>query len=301
MVRSLSPMHRILIVSAFASISACASAPRVSASPLAAAGDPACVPDSELIVRDEAAILALIPCLEHPDPAIRDAYAIGALTGSLRGGTYPPETLQRLYTGLTGMLARGNTDPQGFRGPFAALALAELARTDRIAPWMTEAQRSGLISLAQMYLASLQDFRGYSETEGWRHGVAHTADLLMQLSLNPQLTKPQAEQILAAISLKVGTPQHAYVFGESERLAAPVLYLAQRQMFTEAEWNAWFNGLWPAEDVLRKTAYSSEAALAKTHNLRAFAQAVYVSADVNGDAAFAPVRETALSLLKGLP
>lgn len=294
-------MHRILIVSAFASISACASAPRVSASPLAAAGDPACVPARELIVRDEAALLALIPCLEHPDPAIRDAYAIGALTGSLRSGTYPPETLQRLHTGLTSMLARGNTDPQGFRGPFAALALAELARTDRIAPWMTEAQRSGLISLAQMYLASLQDFRGYSETEGWRHGVAHTADLLMQLSLNPQLTKPQAEQILAAISLKVGTPQHAYVFGESERLAAPVLYLAQRQMFTEAEWTAWFNGLWPAEDVLRKTAYSSEAALAKTHNLRTFAQAVYVSSNVDGDAAFVPVREAALSLLKGLP
>jgi hypothetical protein len=264
-------------------------------------GDPACVPNRALIVRDEAALLSLLPCLEHPDPATRDAYAFGSLSGSLRGGTYPPETLRRLKTGLTDMLARAGTDPGGFRGPFAVLALSEVARTDRIEPWMTEAERSGLISLAQMYLAQLSDYRGYSDTEGWRHGVAHTADLLMQLSLNSQLTKPQAEQILAAVALKVGAPQHAYVFGESERLAAPVMYLAQKQMFTEAEWTAWLTGLWPADDELRKTAYASEGALAKLHNLRAFGQAVYVSADASGDEAYAPLARAALELLKGLP
>ncbi len=280
-------------------VAACASTGE--AAPPASAAMPACVPDRALIVRDEAALLALLPCLEHPDPAIRDGYAFGALSGSLRGGTYPPATLRRLHIGLTGMLARAHPDPEGFRGPFAALALAELARTDRIAPWMTEAERSGLISLAQAYLAQLTDYRGFSETEGWRHGVAHTADLLMQLSLNPQLTKPQAEQILAAIALRVGTSQHAYVFGESERLAAPVIYLAQTEMFTEAEWTAWFTGLWPAGDELRKTAYSSEAALAKLHNLRAFAQSVYVSADASGDRIYAPLAKAALELLSGLP
>lgn len=301
-------MRRALIVSALASITACVSSPVLPASEssplaplMAVPGVPACMPDMELLTRDEAALLALIPCLEHPDPAIRDSYAFSALSAELRGGTHSTKTLRRLHVILTDMLARGHPDPDGFRGPFAALALAELARTDRIAPWMTEEQRSGLISLAGMYLARLQDYRGYSETEGWRHGVAHTADLLMQLSLNPELTKPQAEAILAAIALKVGTTQHAYIFGESERLAAPVTYLAFKETFTTEEWSAWFAGLWPPEDTLREDAYTSEAALRKLHNLRAFTQSVYINAVASNDDRMKPVAGAAFEFLNQLP
>lgn len=189
----------------------------------------------------------------------------------------------------------------GFRGPFAALALAEVGRTDRIAPWMSEAERSELIAAASAYLAALTDYRGFSEADGWRHGVAHTADLLMQLSLNPQLTKPQAEAILAAIALKAGAPGHAYVFGESERLAAPVTYLAFKETFTADEWSAWFTSLWPPEDPARDTVFKSEASLARLHNLRAFAQSVYVNAMASDDARMKPVAGAALQFLKGLP
>jgi hypothetical protein len=301
-------MRNLLVLSALL-VSACASSP--PAPPASA-----CTVPAGMAVMDDtwlettramsagekaALVLSLPDCLESPDPAVRDGYAYETLSGLLRGEAVGPDTLRPLKAELLSRLARTGEDAGGFRGPFAALALAEVARTDRIAPWMDVAERSALIAAAHSYLAGLTDYRGFSDTEGWRHGVAHTADLLMQLSLNPDLTRPQAEAILAAIALKVGTPDHAYIFGESERLAAPVMYLAQRELFTGEEWTAWFTGLWPADDPLREVAYRSEAALARLHNLRAFSEAVYVSAVASHEDTYGPVGEAAFTLLNQLP
>lgn len=303
-------MHRILIFSLLASVSACAAVTAPAAAPsetpeIAAshAPPPPCgVVEAPAAPADKAALALSLPdCLENPDPALRDDYAFTTLAALLRGGDIDPSTLRTLKADLLARFADANADMHGFRGPFAALALAEVARTDRIAPWMSEAERSELIAAASTYLAALTDYRGFSASEGWRHGVAHTADLLMQLSLNPQLTKPQAEAILAAIALKAGTPDHAYVFGESERLAAPVTYLAFKETFTADEWSAWFTSLWPPEDPARETAFKSEASLARLHNLRAFAQSVYVNAIASNDDRMKPVAGAALQFLNQLP
>lgn len=248
----------------------------------------------------DALALSLLPCLADPDPVLRDGVTYTALSQMMRSELIGVETVAALKAALLEMLA-ADEDAGGFARPFAALALAEVARTDRVSPWMTEDQRSELIAAAHSYLATLTDYRGFSDAEGWRHGVAHTADLLMQLSLNPQLTKPQAEAILAAVALKTGPAEHAYVFGESERLAAPVMYLARRDFFSEAEWTVWFESLWPGDDPLREDAYRSEAALAKLHNLRAFSQSVYVSAKASNEATYEPVARGAFALLNSLP
>lgn len=302
----------ILLVAACASAPAPAtpapSPPTVSALPCPAAARLAALGDERargeaILDMDPAARPALasslLPCLADPDPALRDGVAYSALSQMMRSQLIAADTIATLRDGLLVMLAAG--DEAGFARPFAALVLAEVARTDRVSPWMSPEERSALIEAAHAYLATLTDYRGFSDTEGWRHGVAHTADLLMQLSLNPELTRQQAEAILAAIALKVGTPDHAYIFGESERLAAPVMYLARREFFTAEEWTAWFAGLWPADDPLREAAYSSQAALTKLHNLRAFAQTVYVSAKASNQATYDPVAAGAFALLTSLP
>lgn len=248
----------------------------------------------------EALALGLLPCLGDPDPALRDGVTYTTLAQMMRSNLIGAGTVAALKAELLDVLA-AEDDPGGFARPFAALALAEVARTDRVTPWMTGDERGELIAAAHAYLASLTDYRGFGDTAGWRHGVAHTADLLMQLSLNPQLTQPQAEAILAAVALKAGPADHAYVFGESERLAAPVMYLAQKEFFSEADWTAWFESLWPADDRLRERAYSLEAALAKLHNLRAFSHSVYVSAKASNEATYEPVAGGAFALLNSLP
>ena len=171
-------------------------------------------------------LLGLPDCLDAPDPAIRDGYAFELISIILRRGNQPEETVRALRTRLLDDLASASEDKNGFRGPFAVLALSEVARVDRRTPFLSEEERWDTLPAARPFLAGLTDYRGFSDTEGWRHGVAHTADLLMQMSLNAHLTKPQAEEILAMVALKAGPTEHAYVFGESDRLAAPVLYLA---------------------------------------------------------------------------
>jgi hypothetical protein len=245
--------------------------------------------------------LNLVPCLEAPDPSVRDGFAYETLSDLMRAGRLDTATLAALKTALLGRLADADGDPAGFRGPFAVLVLSEVARTDRISAWMTEAERSGLIAAGADYLAGLTDYRGFDDTEGWRHGVAHTADLFMQLALNPQLTKPQAEAILGGIALKVAPSDHAYVFGESTRLSAPVIYLAQKEMFTEEEWADWLSGLWPPEDPLWRDVYGSEAALTRLHNLRAFADEVYISASVSNEETYEPLAGPAFALMSTLP
>jgi hypothetical protein len=49
----------------------------------------------------------------------------------------------------------------------------------------------------------VRDYRGFDTAEGWRHGVAHGADLALQLVLNPAVDKPQIERLLAAVGRQV--------------------------------------------------------------------------------------------------
>jgi hypothetical protein len=73
---------------------------------------------------------------------------------------------------------------------------------------------------------------------------------------------------------------HAYIHGESERLARPVVFVAARGLHTPAEWTAWFAKLAePAPLAAWSDAFSSEAGLAQRHNLLGFLRAVLVSGE----------------------
>ena len=78
-----------------------------------------------------------------------------------------------------------------------------MARTDRIKPYLSEAERAELIQAGTAYLSAVRDYRGYDDKEGWRHGVAHAADLMMQLSLNPTLGKKDRQLILSAVAAQL--------------------------------------------------------------------------------------------------
>lgn len=315
-------MRRVLTTSAIVMLAACASAQTPYSGTIPPGYDPARLDKRQCLIvttlvsegpaRDAAysematvergeVLLGLPGCFDVADPAFRDGYAFEMLSLILRAGDQPEHTVRTLRTMLLNDLASTDEDTNGFRGPFAVLALSEVARVDRITPFLSEEERWDTLMAAKDYLAGLSDHRGFTEGEGWRHGVAHTADLLMQMSLNGHLTKPQAEEILAAIASKVAPDNHAYIFGESERLAAPVIYLAWKETFTAEEWEAWFTSLWPADDPLRENAYKSEAALMKLHNLRAFAQSAYVGAVASNDDRMNPLAGAAFQFLSQLP
>jgi hypothetical protein len=243
--------------------------------------------------------LRLLACLGSADPALRDGIAYEALTAWLRGNALDPGTRVRLRDALYAMLQAPDTE--GFARPFAALVLSEVARTDRIAPWMTPAERVSMVDQAVAYLRSVQDYRGFDNAQGWRHGVAHGSDWLMQLALNPALERAQLESMLAAIATQaVPESAHAYVFGEPGRLARPVLYIAKRGMLSDADWSAWFLGL-PARIGERDKAYSDTAWLARRHDLLAFLTSVYLEADQSADAPIKALKAPVVLALKTIP
>ena len=247
----------------------------------------------------DALALGLVDCLGSPDPALRDGIAFEGLTAWLRGKQLDETTRRALRTRLYALLDAEDTD--GFQRPFAALVLSEVARTDRIEPWMSAQERDAMVSRAADYVSSVRDYRGFDNAQGWRHGVAHGSDWLMQLALNPALDRAQADRILAAVAVQaVPESAHAYVFGEAGRLARPVVYVAQRGLLSEAEWIAWFGAL-PARLGDPAQAYADEAWLARRHDLMAFLSALHLEAVESKDPKIQALRGAVVMGIRGVP
>ena len=242
--------------------------------------------------------LSLADCLGAADTRLRDGIAYEALSNWMRKGELPPDTLRALRDRLYAQLAEADT--AGYAWPFAALVLSEVARTDRVTPWMTPAERSTMVLRAVTYLESVRDYRGFEPDEGWRHGIAHGADWLMQLTLNPALDGPQLHRIVDAVATQaVPTAGVAYVFGEPQRLAAPVVFAAQRGIRDEAGWTAWFAALVPRLGDPSQ-AWRDPQWLARRHDLVAFLQAIYVEADQSTDKRVRMLLPGVIAALKAL-
>ncbi len=304
-------MKHASLAAALLTLSACATAPDPAETQQTAACRPAGYDRAQLdalkaagwTLADDAQrnalALALAECVGDPDPAVRDGIAYEGLQAWMRQRTLTNETLAALNANLQAKLTA--PDANGFQRPFAALVLSEVARTDRVQAWLTAEQRAQLVDASVAYLEGVRDYRGYDEREGWRHGTAHAADLMLQLVLNPNVDRTQLERIRAAIASQVAPNGHFYIYGESERLARPILYMAQRNEFTEAEWTAWFTELAGNEASWSGNWWATNAGLARKHNLSAFASVIYTNVDISGEAAFAPLLPGANAMIRALP
>ena len=249
-----------------------------------------------------AGLLALIACLGNPDPAIRDKVAFERLSAAMRAGAVDRDALAAAKAQLLQLAVA--PDPQGFQQSFAILTLAEVARTDRIKPWMTADDRDVMVQTASTYLSKLTDYRAFNDKEGFRHGVAHGADFALQLALNPAITRPQLDRLLAAIATQVAPkdPSVAYWAGEPDRLARAVIFIAQRKLHTDAEWKTWFEIVMnPSPLASWDVAFTSEIGIRKRHNARAFLLSIFATATTSEDAGIRQLIAPARDSLKLVP
>lgn len=224
--------------------------------------------------------LDLVDCLGDPDPEIRDAVAYSALASWLRADALDETTRLALAERLLPQVEAAE-DAAGFRRPFAALALAEVARADRLEPALPDEVRCRMVEAAARFLESTKDHRGFDDQEGWRHAVAHGADLVLQLGLHPATTEAEARRLMTALATQVAPPGVAYVFGEPSRLARAVFYVHGRGLLDNAFWNEWFAAIGsPAPLPSWSAAFGSTAALARRHDTVAFLHAVTFAARV---------------------
>lgn len=228
--------------------------------------------------------IALLACTGDPDPDIRDGVVYEGLATWLRNRQLKSATVQSLRGVLLQQL-RTADDASGFLKPFAALNLSEVVRSDRIDAVFTLAQREAIVLAANDFLRGVRDYRGFSETEGWRHGVAHGADLVLQLVLNPQIDAEQVRRLLGAVAAQISPPGDVfYVYGEPDRLARAVFYAHRRGDVAATEWDAWFHGIAsPAPLGAWSDAWSTQAGLARRHNTLAFLRALHSAAVSAGD------------------
>lgn len=240
--------------------------------------------------RRQALALALADCLSDPDPALRDAIAFDGLQNWMRTGRLDEATVATLRQRLLAVLA-APADAAGFAQPFAALVLAEVARVDRLRGGLSDEERGALVTQGAAWLAGWRDTRAFDEKDGWRHGVAHGADLVLQLALNPRLTRAQADVLLGAVGSQVmPAGEHAWRHGEPDRLAAPVFYLARSALLETADWERWLTGL----ALKRQRTPINAMTLAQKHNLSLFLNSLYVATQEAGSA------EVKARLLPGL-
>ncbi len=220
--------------------------------------------------------LGLMACLSHPDPELRDGLAFDGLSVLLRGKLLTTETRYQLYRTQLAQLQANSTDATGFAKPFAALTLSEVARAQRMQPFLVPEDLDTLVNAATTYVRGVTDFRGFIAGEGWRHGVAHGADLLMQLALNPAIRAEQLEAIVQAAQAQIVPAQaHFYIYGESDRLARPIVYAARRGQLSTAFWLRFVEAVASSKPLATwGDAFGSQAGLAQLHNTKGFLRAI---------------------------
>ncbi|MGD9980265.1 MAG: DUF2785 domain-containing protein [Hyphomonadaceae bacterium] len=295
--------HLVLAVS-FLAVSACATPSAQARSCLPVAGFDRTGLDAlkaaQWELPDDAArnrlALALAACVADADPAVRDGIAFEAYAHWLRGKQLTQTTMLALVDDLQPRLSA--PEGPGFERPFAALMLSELARADRIEPYLNAERRAALLEASLAYFTNVRDYRGFDARDGWRHGVAHGADLLLQLAVNPALGKPELERIRNAIAYQVAPEEHFYIYGEPERLARPILFMAQRGLIDEDEWTRWFAQFPPAEG---ENLFGSQAGLARRHNVNAFLNVIYLNARVSQSAADDVLLPGAEAAIRAMP
>jgi hypothetical protein len=97
--------------------------------------------------------------------------------------------------------------------------------------------------------------------------------------LNPGLGREHLDAVLGAVEAQVMPAGHFYIYGEGERLMAPVFYLGRRDVLAAADWDAWFSALAARRP---KATPPTQISLAAQHDLAAFLLPLYVSLRESG-------------------
>ncbi len=218
--------------------------------------------------------VALLQCLSSPNAELRDEIAYGLMTTWLRSKSLSPERQLFLVQQLSTNLASRGTETSLQRS-FSALILSELLRADALKAFMTDAQRDVLLHTSSAALSEEDDYRGWDETLGWVHPIAHMADVMWRFALHPALNETQAQEILQAVGNKAAVSEAFYHFNEGDRLARPITILLRREAASPEEFTEWLAQFeTPKSTSSWGEAFGSREGLAELHNSKLFIRAL---------------------------
>ncbi|QJR79520.1 DUF2785 domain-containing protein [Alteromonas pelagimontana] len=215
----------------------------------------------------------LVNCLSASEPSVRDGIGFTGLSVLLREEKLSRLKREALFQKFIEDIKKNNNNESGVYLPFAVLALSEVLRADRIRPGLDSSQRQHAIDTIDDYINTLQDYRGFDSKIGWRHGIAHSADALLQLALNRATTPEQLKQISHVILTAI-TPNdatHMFIYGEPMRLARAMGYVILREEVPVSYWSEQLRqAASPAPLDSWQQTYHSMESLSRQHNIRSF-------------------------------
>lgn len=142
-----------------------------------------------------------------------------------------------------------------FKRSFSVLVVALILEKDRETRFLSENRITAAREACFRYLREERDTRGYVETKGWAHSIAHGADALTEVIRHPLFDSEKMDECLEVIQnciLKDG----AYVDDEDERLLFAVEELLARGL-PEERLSRWIESLSAKLDELfQKNGYT---------------------------------------------
>ncbi len=187
----------------------------------------------------------LIRALASPDPQLRDDLAFTILSDWVyEKALLTPEQLTTFIAQLlsnfhAGIGNEGKDDV--FLRSFSALTLSVIVARDNKAPFLREDEFRKVLDGALSYFADERDTRGFDETKGWIHTVAHTSDLLKFLARSRYLQVADQGRIMEALANKLHAAPNVFAHGEDERMARVVISLLHRPDLDLDAFRQWLN------------------------------------------------------------
>ncbi|MGD8405473.1 MAG: DUF2785 domain-containing protein [Anaerolineales bacterium] len=215
--------------------------------------------------------------LGNTDPELRDDIGYIVYANWLEKGYYSQAEvevhIQSLLENLNVGIGETKTDTVFLRS-FSALFLAEIIHNDNKDPNIEENQIQAILEKGLEYLQAEKDPRGYVQSIGWAHALAHTADLLRVLSKSEHTGLVEHKKILNGIAKKlIASSDWVYIHGEDDRLSATVLPILKRDMLPVKSIKEWAGSLTGSK---WKGAWNEESPSRAFFNVRNFLRGLYL-------------------------
>ncbi|GGH54821.1 membrane protein [Paenibacillus silvae] len=178
-----------------------------------------------------------------------------------------------------------------FTRSFSMLVIPLLLTRHKETPFLSNERIHQIKDTVFHNIRNEKDYRGYDETKGWAHAVAHAADVLEDLAQYNELDEADLSTMLDLIYEKMTISKRIYSDGEDERMVKPVMCILNRNLLSQTYILQWIQRFGTVEN-------ESEflPAFRQKNNIKNFLKSLYFRIKFHGvyDAALCPTIEQTL-------
>ncbi|MDM5279082.1 DUF2785 domain-containing protein [Paenibacillus silvae] len=178
-----------------------------------------------------------------------------------------------------------------FTRSFSMLVIPLLLMRHKETPFLSNERIHQIKDAVFHNIRNEKDYRGYDETKGWAHAIAHAADVLEDLAQSNELDEVDLLTMLDLIYEKMTISKRIYSDGEDERMVKPVMCILDRKIVSQTYMQQWIQRFGAVEK-------DSEflPAFRQKNNIKNFLKSLYFRIKFHGvyDAALCPTIEQTL-------